>query len=275
MNLKKILFVVFSWSRAHFFLTLFFVVVGIVGLIGTYKITTAESGTVYIKVKVSQGLWWAGTQHPFTWLAKAVKKGDREMGIDGRTLAEITDVRHYLYGQDQYDMYLTIALKASKNLKTGKYTFKRSTLSIASPIDFEFPQAAISGTVIALSDEPFASQKEQKIVTLAKKNAYPWEYDALHIGDSYFDGEEKVFEIISKSALDTKSYESDSFGNYPAVSEMRKYITLKAKVLVTAANPELIFGEEQVLRLGKALYVATDRFYFEDYKIAGMEDVKQ
>jgi hypothetical protein len=259
--------------RKNYFLSIFFLCIGFVGIVILWRFFTSKPHYVYAKVKVSQGLWWASTQKPSLWYAQAIKKGDVEGSLTGEPDAEIVEVHYYpWYASDQFDVYLTVKMDVAKNEKKGTYTFKRSPLAVSSPVDFEFSGAQVSGTVVGLSEEPFANDYQEKIITLTKKSAYPWEFDAIEIGATYFDGEENMFEVLSKNSEDSTNLTSDSRGNFPGFSESMKYITVRAKVKVKSVGGELLFGEEQVVKKGKSFNISTPGFTFEDYKVGEIKD---
>ena len=273
MNLAKIIKKLWKFAIDNYFISIFLAAIAFVGVVSVYKLFLTKPTYVYAKVKVSQGLWWAATQKPSIWFLKAIKKGDAETDLVGKLVAEILSVRYYpWYGSDQFDVYLTLKLKVSKNKKTGKYNFKRSTIGVASPIDLEFPSVQFSGTIIDLSEKPFKDAYIEKTITLTKKNAYPWEYDAIQIRDSYSDGGETVFTIFDKTATETRSLTEDAYGNYPVLNpEQKKYIIVKAKIKLRQVEDQLFFGPEQKIILGKTLNISTNNFTFNDYTISKVE----
>ncbi|GIW63856.1 MAG: hypothetical protein KatS3mg091_658 [Patescibacteria group bacterium] len=85
----------------------------------------------------------------------------------------------------------------------------------------------------------------------------------------------KVFEIIDKSARDTYVLTSDTFGNYPDVEpELRKYIFVKAKIKAKEKGGKLIFGEEQILSVGQSINIVTNKFVFQNYRVAEIKPTK-
>ncbi|MGB9883539.1 MAG: hypothetical protein ACPLRN_03450 [Microgenomates group bacterium] len=271
--LKKIL----RFLIGNYFLSIFFASIAFVGVVSIYKLFFVKPTYVYAKVKVGQGLWWASTQKPSIWYVEAFKKiiqtHEQEKELTGKSQAEILQIRYYpTYINNQYDVYLLMKLKVTKMGKIGKYNFKRSAIGVGSPVDFEFPSLQFSGTVINISEKPIRENYEEKEIILTKRNANPWEYDSIKVGDKYFDGKEVVFKILDKTAKDTQTLTSDIFGNYPDLTpEQKKYIFLKAKIKVKEENNQLIFGEEQVIAPGKTINIATENFQFADYLIAKVE----
>jgi hypothetical protein len=268
MTLRKLI----KFSLDNYFISIFLAAIVFVGFVSVYKLFFAKPVYVYAKVKMGQGLWWASTAKPAVWFLNSLKKGAVERSLTGKPIAEILSVRYYpWWTSGQYDVYLTLKLKVSGNKKTEKYNFKRSTIGVGSPIDLEFPKAQVSGTIVELSEEPLKDVFVTKIITLTKKEAYPWEADAIMVGDKYFDGQDYIFEIIDKKIYDFQEAYSLSGLYYAAETERKKNITVKVRTKLKQKNNQLIFGEEQILTPGKTINVATANFTFQDYVVGGVE----
>ncbi len=273
MNTKKI----FTFLVKNYFLTIFIGIIFFVSIIATYKLAFSKPTYIYAKVKLGQGLWWANTNDPSIWLVKSIKKGDIEKDFLGRPIAEILNVRYYpVFESNQFTTYLTIKLKVSVNKKEKKYSFKRATIGVGSPIDFEFSGIQTSGTVTAISENNIEDKLADKIVYLTKRYAYPWEFDAIKIGDSYFDGETTVFEILEKQLKETDQIlPVERYGQAnvvdPSLPESRRYIFVKAKIKVKEENNQYIYGESQIVTPGKSLSISTKQFNFRDFIVAGIE----
>jgi hypothetical protein len=245
----------------------------LVGIFLAYRLFISKPYFVYIKVKVGQGLWWAATSKPPIWYMESFKKGDRAKDLVGKTSAQILSKRYYRwYGYDQFDVYLTMLLKVGFNKKTGEYTFDRSVLSVGTPVGIQFPRVDISGTVIALSRKPFEDKLVEKTVYLTKKFAYPWEYDAIKIGDFTFDGEDKIFEVLDKDFTDTVVLSQDTFGNSGAdITENNRYISVKARIKGKVTGGQFILGEDQLVVPGRNLNISTSGFVFDNYIVSKLE----
>lgn len=277
MNLKKL----FKFTVKNYFITIFIAIILFVGAVSVYKLFYSKPTFVYAKVKLGQGLWWAGGVKPNFWLATAIKKGDTERDLVGKPIVEVLNVRYYPWItvgsiSDQFDVYLTLKLRVSVISRAKKYNFKRNTLGVGAPIELELSSAQVSGTIIDLSENPFEDKYVEKTVILTKKYAYPWEFDGIKVGDKYFDGEETVFEILDK-ALGEGSYVFSPQRTTTTtilsqqVSEQRQTINVKAKIRLKEAGDQLIFGEEQKLYVGKTLIILTPTFNFQDYIIGKIE----
>jgi len=268
MNITKLSKKLTKFAFDNYLISAFIAIVLFVIFVTGIKILTTEENYIYAKVKVSQGLWWANTNRPNLWLANAINKGDKEGSLTGKPIAEILEARVYpWFSSDQYDIFITAKLKVDKNKRTGKYSYKRSQIAVGSPIDFEFPLAQFSATVMAISDKPFEDNYIEKIVTLRKDLATPSEATSIQVGDTLFDGENTVFEIMDKSVVNSYSLYSSLGNNYPLESERKVNIAITTKILVKSQNGNLIFGEEQVVKPGATIRLSTPNFFFDGYQV--------
>jgi hypothetical protein len=275
MKKKSLMTKLWRFLVDNYFLAIFFAAIAFVGVVSIYKLFFVKPTYVYVKVKVGQGLWWASTQKPSIWFIEGLKKAQNmaEKELTGQPSAKILSVRYYpWWGSNQYDVYLVMKLKVNRQGKTGKYNFKRSAIGVAAPVDFEFPSVQFSGTITQISEKPIEDKLIEKTVILTKRAAEPWEYDSIKIGDFYFDGKEKVFTIVDKTAKETQTLTTDIFGNYPDINpETKKYIFLKAKIKARKEGNGLLYGEEQLISVGKNLNIATNNLLLENYKVASIE----
>ncbi|GIW63855.1 MAG: hypothetical protein KatS3mg091_657 [Patescibacteria group bacterium] len=151
----------------NYFISIFIACIGFVAVVSVYKLFFVKPTYVYAKVKVGQGLWWASTQKPSSWYLEAfqnvIKTKESENDLSGNPQSQILSMRYYpTYIQNQYDVYLIMKLKVSKLGKTGKYNFKRSSIGVSSPVDFEFPSVQFSGTIIDISEKPIKDKLSRK-----------------------------------------------------------------------------------------------------------------
>ncbi|MCS7093527.1 MAG: hypothetical protein NZL96_03865 [Patescibacteria group bacterium] len=268
--MKKVAEKIRKFLLEKYFLLVVLGCLAFVGLVSIYQIFFSKPEYIYVKVKVGQGLWWATTQRPSIWFVEAFKRvmKEEEKEITGKPMAKILSIRYYpFWDSNQYDVYLIMKLRVSKLRNSGKYNFRRSVIGVGSPIEFEFPSLKFSGTIIEISEKPINDKLIEKEIILTKKNAGPFEYDSITVGDFYHDGKEKVFEVIGKSNQETQTLTEDIFGNYP-VPDKRVYIFIKAKIKVKPLKNDFIFGEEQIIKEGKFINLITEKFNFRDFQIA-------
>lgn len=259
----------------NWFLLIFFSCIAFVGTVSFYKLFVKQENFVYAQVKVSQGLWWASTQRPPLWLAQALKAQMQAKDLTGAAKARILSVRAYpYYGSNQYDLYLDLKLKVTGQLKTGTVNFNRSALTVGSPIELTFPTVELTGTVINLSSKLFKNNGEWLTITLIKSNSYQWEYEAIEIGDSYFDGQEKVLVVTDKQLEPNLAYSLDYYGGYGERSLIGLYpqprynLIITAKIKAKQDSGRWLYAQDQELKLGKTTPLSTDRFLFQDFVLA-------
>ncbi|MBU0572386.1 hypothetical protein KKH23_01815 [Patescibacteria group bacterium] len=265
-NLKK--------NKYFSIITLLFIAVAVlVASTAFIKTAISESDYIYAKIKVSQGFWWASTQSPNVWFINSLEVGDTEYGLLGKSVAEVLEIRHYptisypKY-QAQYDIFLVLKLAVSVNTKTQKYMFKRSTIGVGSPIELEFPSAQMAGSVIEISESLPKDELVEKDIIITKKQGYPWEAEAIKIGDEQFDGEEIVFKVTAKQAFATSLIDINPYGDVNlGLKDSRRYITVRGKIKVREEGDLLIFGEEQVVAPGGELSLATKNFVFDQFLV--------
>lgn len=254
-----------------FALTLFLGILAITATFIVLKILTPKENFVYAKVKVAQGLWWASTQKPSYWFAKAIKEGDSERDLLGRTIAQVTEVRYYPDIEDKYNIYLSLKLASSG--KGGKYSFKNSPLSIGSPIELDLNRSLVTGTVIDTSSNPFDEKYVDKKVLLRKIPASRWEFNAIKAGDEFSDGKDVVFKVISKNVLGysnvSKTLGKDRYLVLPTGSTLE--ISVLASIKLKYEDGFYFFGEEKAVRPGATFSVSTPNFDFRDFEVASLE----
>lgn len=268
----------FKFLKKRLFISIFVGMVLFVGLITLIKLPYKKSNVIYVTIKLNQGFWWANTPKPGIWFLKALKKGDKELNLVGQPLAEIISVKYYQHmnsGSDdlnQFDMYITTKLHVEDNMDKG-YVFKRTKIAVGSPIDLDFKNSQITGTIIELNNKIDRSSYIEKKVILTKKFAFPWEYGAIKVGDKYFDGEENVFEIVDKKSIDTSMFSGDTYGNIlPQITEERDYLVVTAKIkLKRNSFNQLIYGQEQVIKIGSYAYLSTNDSVLAGFYVAGLE----
>ncbi len=253
--------------RKNYIAGLFIASIALVVLVLISKSLFSKPAYIYAKIKVGQGSWWASTLKPGQWYVDSIRVGDVEYDLAGNVKAKILEKKYYrCYTSDQYDIYLTVLLKTSVNKRTGLYTYDRGVLSVGSPLEIQLPKTDVTGTVIALESMPFNDNLQERTITIHKRNAYAWEYDAIKVGDVYFDGVQNILEVIDKSSEDTSSFATENYGkDVNPVLESRKNITVKLKVKVRIDNKQLILGEDQVLNTGKIMSLSTSNFIFDNY----------
>lgn len=251
--MKKLLHFI---KKNYYLLALAFLIF-FVSAVSLYKISIVKPTYIYAKVKLGQGLWWASTAEPPLWLVNSLSKKANNSDIK---IEKINYYPYYISGtnaqiinqnNDQYKVYITLKLKVTTNKTADVFYFNRSVIAIGSPIDLAFPNVQVSGVVIDYSKQPIIDSLTDKVIFLTKSNPDDWEYEAIKIGDYYFDGKNKVFEILDKEILDN--------GNA---------LTIKAKIKLKMINGQFVFGEDRIVTVGKNINIFTNNFSFYGYLVS-------
>jgi hypothetical protein len=248
--MKKLL----HFIKKNYFLLIFAFVILLVGFFSFYKLFFTKPTYIYVKVKLGQGMWWASsTIEPPQWLVNSIKKTSNPIDVLKIQYYPlfITGVNNQFI--DQYNTYLTLKLKVTKNRDSNDYFYNRSVVAIGAPIDLELSNVQVSGTIISFSKELIEDQYIEKIVYLNKENPSSWEYDGIKVGDCYFDGENKVFEVIGKEISSDNS------------------LIVKAKIKIKEINNHFVFGEDSVITVGKNINIFTNNFTFNNYTVSRMD----
>lgn len=278
MFFKKIV----RFVKKNYFVSIFIAIVIFVGFIFLFRVATSKPTYIYAKIKMGQGLWWAQTGKPSIWYLKSLKKGEMETSLLGRTVAEILEIRYYPAPlpperyETAYDIYLTVKLAVTKDRKTNKLVFKRLPIAAGSPIELELPSAQITGTVIDLAKERFNDQYIEKTIFLVKEEGYrrglPFAFDNIVIGDKYFDGVDFVFEVLDKKLEKAAFATTDLYGRlHEQTTSTVQNIIIEAKIKVKEKDNQLVFGEEQIVNVGRELVISTPNFTFRDFFVAKIE----
>jgi hypothetical protein len=232
---------------------------------------------VYVTVKLGQGLWWASTAKAPFWYTTALKKGDKTFGFGGKVTTEIQRIKYYnAFTSNQYDMYITAKLLVNGNNKSG-YSFDRSLIAIGAPIELNFKRSNITGTIIDITTKKNPEKYVDKIVYLVNQAGYnrsfPYLYDNIKIGDTYFDGNQVVFEVLDKSLepsiLTIPNYIRTDL-NIGDITSIQNII-VKAKIRAKEKNGRLFFGEENIVAINAPLTLVTPNYFYENFVIRKIE----
>lgn len=248
--------------------------VGIVAAVSVYKLYIQKTQFIYVKVKVGQGYWWANAQKPNMWYIKAIQQAKEEKDVIGEPLAKVMRVAYYpWYGSNSFDIFVTLRIKVTKIGKTGAYSFKRETIGISSPIEFEFENVQFIGTIVEMSEKPIIPVTKNKVVYLSKKYTYEWEYDAIQVGDYFNDGNANVIEILEKAKGETNEIIVNEGGKLlSSETEEFRYIMLKIKMRVREDGGQIFYGDEIIVSPGRNLGFVTNGFTFNDYVVSKIEN---
>lgn len=246
-----------------------FLIVGVFAVVfALFKIISQQPHTLYARVKVSQGLWWANTSKPTSWMVNAVKKGDVEKNLGGRPIIEVLEVRSYpWWDTEQFDIYLVLKLEADYNERREQYMFKRSNISVGAPIDMVLNNVTLTGTVMETSPEPFKDIYAEKEIILSATKLDKRISDTIEVGDSFSDGVETVFEIVEVEKKPSYLLNSSVGNNYPIEAVEYEDVTLRARIKVRNQNGIYMYRQEIPLSIGKSINIVADTTVLTNFTI--------
>jgi len=230
-----------------------------------------EGEWIEIKVYSGPGNWWWVTPPPPYWLAQAINVGDKEYDSWGRVAAEILEVKVYptaaqnreTSGASDRDISLKVKLKATRT-KSGGINFKRKPLEVGMPITLDVGKVMITGSVTWIEGQT-EPEKIERIIEVKGYRRFPWEVEAIKIGDKMTDGNEIIAEILDKKDELAEMVVTTDAGNVFLRREpTRRDITVKFRVKGTEENGEFIFREEQVVKAGKRIFIQTQNYDFSE-----------
>lgn len=255
--------------KLPFIILAFLVITTLTILFSSLKVFLSQTNDVYVKINISQGLWWSTTTKPSHWFTQAFKIGDQALNLLGQPIAEITDFVYYPEDNKHYNITVTVKLSTKYSPKNKTYQFDRSQLAVGSPINIDFPTSQLTGTIIDFSPNPITNPLVEKTVVLEKRG-FNWELNAIPLGDKYFNGNQNVFEIIDKQAINTLLQTYDSQNNplyYQTNTISVKNITITAKIMFKENGGRLFFGENQLATPGGQLAIITPNFDYSYFVI--------
>jgi hypothetical protein len=234
---------------------------------------------IYLKMKLSQGLWWSSSSNPPIWLADSIKAGDLEKDLFGNDIATVISKTYYssepLKFPNQYEVYITLKLATKKDQGTNKYRYKRNTLAVGSPINIDLSSATVTGSVMAISQQPFNEEYLTKKITLINQYGYyidsPGEFDSIKIGDEFFDGQSTAFKITSKYLGPRLTAFSDINGR-PVVNQLKvnQNIYIDAEIKVKQIDNMYFYGEEQRVTPGANLNIQTNSLDLTKFTVVSL-----
>lgn len=273
-----------SPSKKTFFspLTLILIFIIIIGITGFYAFSNKiakPKAEIYLKMKLSQGLWWSSSSNPPIWLADSVKPGDIEKDLFGNDIATVINKTYYssepLKFPNQYEVYITLKLATKQDQGTNKYRYKRNTLAVGSPINVDLASATVTGSVMAISDSPFQEEYLTKKITLINLYGYysdsPNEYDNIKIGDEYFDGQSTAFKITNKYLGPRLTAFADNNGRQ-VINQLKvnQHIFIDAEIKVKQIDNMFFYGEEQRVTPGANLNIQTNSLDLTKYTVVSL-----
>lgn len=249
--------------------TLLVMAVGGIALVGilVYQVYVQKPAYVTVRIKGSPGNWWWVTPRPPDWLANAVHVGDKEFNSTNRAIAEVLAIDVYDAGGSTKDIYVSAKLEARYNAQTKKYRYKGEPLEIGGPISLSLGSTFFPGMVVGISGADSEPKKYEDItLQIRYRDRWPYEFDAIQVGESITDGENNVIaEVLSKERSPAlREVHTLSGQVVKGFSPVLDDFYVKLKLRVEIRDDQMVYREEQYVKVGNQLWLL-----FPHYNISG------
>ncbi len=237
---------------------------------------------------VTGGEWWWGTASPPYWLGEPVQRGAVEYDMTGKKIVEILGVQKFDY-LDRETMILHARLLVTKNLRTKKYRFRQNPLEIGATIEISPGNVQMYANVIGLEGVQEIDQPQVQRVTVRWYNIFPWQADAILVGDTMSDNSGREVarvlqkeESISEKTVVTENPQAIYGGSYKDLGRLvllnadpsRRDVTLIMDILTRKVGKEMYFGYTQTVKIGEPLYISLSNININPQIISIFSDEK-
>lgn len=210
---------------------------------------------VNIGIKISSPSWWTTDTIPPHWLADNIKIGDKEIGIFNKPVAQIEDIQVFETGNNRKDVYLTVKLKANYNERADRYTYKGQLVEVGAPIELHLGKTFVQGLITFIAEKE--EEEEEFLITGKVISLFPWEAEAVKAGDEMADGQGRVIAKVKERKIELADYlTTDWQGNvYLRKRPDKRDVVYKIKIKTSKRGNNFYFREEQVVKVGKKLWL--------------------
>lgn len=219
---------------------------------------------------ISGGEWWWVTADPPYWLSNPVVQGASEYDLSGKKIVEVLQVEKFDQ-QARKTMLVRARLLVTKNFRTRKLRFKQIPLEIGSTIVISPGNIGMYANVVGIEGIQDISPQEEKVVVTRWYNVFPWQADAIHVGDVMKDGSGNVVaEVLRKDAsIAEKTIVTENnqliYGTPTKqvgqlillrADPLRRDVTLEVKIKVRSLENQMYFGVVQNIKIGETLFLS-------------------
>lgn len=196
---------------------------------------------------------------PPLWLVKNLSVGAKEIGPDGRVVAEIVDIDYFERNSGNSQVFLYIRIQTVDNFGSGRTIFKGKSVEVGQAIEFHFNNTYVVGQVTDIFDVDYKI-KTNELVVSGVFNAVP-----STVAESIKPGMQilnpytgEVYAEIESTRI-RESVESTIYKNpYTSTINFRTdYNTKDIEIIVRIQTENIFenhyFSGHQVVRLGESL----------------------
>ena len=194
------------------------------------------------------------------WLANAVKIGDKEQSLLGRTNAVILDKDSF--EGTNYGKYVSLLLlvNAIKD-RSGTYLFKNKPLTVGSLLDLKFTTAQVNGIVTSVGIEKPIYDYKYLTIVVSDKATDKWITEKLTAGSQIKDEKDQTLaKIISKKEttqgpVGVPLFDPALGRSVTTIDTSKINLELTLDVKVKKVEDLYYFAETQKVKLGEQIYL--------------------
>jgi len=258
-TLKKI---VFSKKTS---VPLFVIFTVIICLAVFVKSVLIKDTHVVVELLVSGGEWWWETTHPPYWLGDPIVEGAVEYTIQGKKQVELLEVQKFNEGSKK-TIYIKARLLATVNKWTKKYRYKQTPLEIGATILLAPNNIQLYANIIGIQGVSPERQRVKRTATLKWYNIYPWQAEAISVGDQMISSEKDVWvTILTKEVTNAEKIILNEFlrnqqnpqGNVVigTIDPLKRDVTMTAEIITTLATNSEVFAYYLPVKIGDILII--------------------
>jgi hypothetical protein len=252
----------------------FFIIFLLVSLVSLFKYINKTPDYFYAKVLVKKAA--KDNPYPDFNYTKLIKKDDKIKDFMGNTEVEVLSVRYYYNNSgdnlNTYKIFLYLKIKKDNNKQTD-FIYHKTKIKVGKIIDLDFDKVTVAGEILKIDNKPIQEKYVERIITLwryeGQSQNNPNVFENIKIGESYFDGEDKVFVVLSKELVDLQMTGANA--SYFHQRGNMKHILITAKVKLLEEGDLLFFPDGQPVRFRQGLNIFTDHNLFDWYLVVGIE----
>lgn len=217
---------------------------------------------VVAELLVSGGEWWWDTLHPPYWLGDPIVNGAVEYTIQGKKQAELLEVQKFNEGNKK-TIYMKARLLATVNKWTKKYRYKQTPLEIGATLLLAPNNVQLYANVIGIQGVSPERQQKKRAVILKWYNVYPWQANAISVGDQMISSEKDVWATIltkevvnaEKIILNANPQNKQSNVVIGTTDPLKRDVTLTVEIQTTLATNSEVFAYYMPVKIGDILII--------------------
>ncbi|KKR32204.1 MAG: hypothetical protein UT63_C0049G0003 [Candidatus Gottesmanbacteria bacterium GW2011_GWC2_39_8] len=232
------------------------ILVGVVALLFVFKNNVSSETNKWIKVRIQASSYYKDPGRLGSvpiWNADIFNTGDTEKDNLGNNIAIIKNVEKYWAPDNRKYLVIETDIKTVYDPKLKRYKFKNNPVSAGGPIELNLGNNYLSGMIISTPDTP-KNEKVKRIVSITEKSIWPWQADAVSIGDEIKEKDEVLAKVINKTVeLADQPVNTIDGRIVAAKNPFKRDMTLDLELILNKSENGLYFPFLQKVKVGEIL----------------------